>query len=258
MFIDSHVHFDGFVADGSFGSLIENARAAEVSGMVAVGGSPEANLLSRKLAEEHADLIVATAGYDRDLAAEGPDLSELRELVADPLVRAVGETGLDYYYVPETAPEQKRLFAENLALAAEFDKPAIVHSRDADEDTLAILADYVRDRRGNAGKAGVLHCFTRELPFARKVLDLGLYISFSGIVTFRNADMLREVAAYVPLDRMLIETDSPYLAPVPQRGKRNEPAFVVHVANELAKQKGCSLECVAKSTAENARALFSI
>jgi TatD DNase family protein len=258
MFIDSHVHFDRFVKDGSFEELMRSAREANVHEMVAIGGNPEANALSLKLAEDHPGRIFGCAGYDRDEAAGSYDLAELRGYIEDPLVKAVGETGLDYYYTAETAPEQKTLFAENLALAAEFRKPVVVHTRDADEDTVALLTDYARDWPDDPGRLGVLHCFTRDTAFARQVLDLGLMISFSGIVTFANADALREVVQYVPDDRLLIETDSPYLAPVPMRGKRNEPAFVVHVAKQLAELKGCSIDWMAKLTATNARTLFAL
>ncbi len=133
----------------------------------------------------------------------------------------------------------------------------MVHTRDADEDTVAILQDFTAAWKGDPARLGVLHCFTRDMAFARQVLDMGLMVSFSGIVTFANADPLREVANYVPDDRLLIETDSPYLAPVPMRGNRNEPAFVVHVAKQLAELRGCSVDSVANSTARNARTLFA-
>ncbi len=258
MFIDTHVHFDRFVKEGTFSELMERAHEAEVLEMVAIGGASESNALSLKLATDHPGQIFGCAGYDRDLATDPCDLAALRTFVADPLVKAVGETGLDYYYTAETAVEQKKLFAENLALAVEFEKPVVVHSRDADEDTLAVLRDFSKDWKGDPSRLGVLHCFTRDTAFARRVLDLGLMISFSGIVTFANADPLREVVEYVPDDRLLIETDSPYLAPVPMRGNRNEPAFVVHVANQLAKLKDHSVESMANLTAKNARHLFAL
>jgi TatD DNase family protein len=258
MFIDSHVHFDSFVEKGTFPELLSHTEEAGVLEMVAIGGSSGANALSLKLAQEHPGRIFGCAGYDRDEATEGYDLSELRDFVENPLVKAVGETGLDYYYTAETATEQKKLFAENLALAAEFGKPVVVHTRDADEDTVALLSDYASAWKGDGARLGVLHCFTRDIAFARQVLDLGLLISFSGIVTFANADPLREVVQYVPDDRLLIETDAPYLAPVPMRGQRNEPAFVVHVAKQLAELKGCSLEFIANLTATNARTLFAL
>ena len=258
MFIDSHVHFDRFVKDGSFDELMKNARDEKVLEMVAIGGNPEANALSLKLSKEYPGCIFGCAGYDRDEAETDYDLAGLRSFLQDPLVRAVGETGLDYHYNADTAEEQKRLFAENLALASEFCKPVVVHTRDADADTVALLSDHARSWKGDPARLGVLHCFTRDTGFARQVLDLGLMISFSGIVTFANADALREVVQYVPDDRLLMETDSPYLAPVPMRGKRNEPAFVVHVAKQLADLKGCSIESMANLTAGNARTLFAL
>jgi TatD DNase family protein len=258
MFIDTHVHFDRFVKDGTFSELLEHTTEAQVLEMVAIGGSSEANALSLKLAQEHPGRIFGCAGYDRDLAPEVYDLAELRTYLENPLVKAVGETGLDYYYTAETAVEQKKLFSENLALAAEFKKPVVIHTRDADEDTIAILKDYAKDWSGDAARLGVLHCFTRDTAFARQVLDLGLMVSFSGIVTFANAGPLREVVKYVPDDRLLIETDSPYLAPVPMRGNRNEPAFVVHVAKQLAELRGCSVDFIANLTTENARTLFAL
>ncbi|MDF7809438.1 TatD family hydrolase [Pontiellaceae bacterium B12219] len=258
MFIDSHVHFDRFVKDGTFDEMLANAKEAQVHEMVAIGGSTEANTLSRKLAKDYPGRIFGCAGYDRDLATESCDLAELREFTADPLMKAVGETGLDYYYTADTAAEQQKLFNENLALSVEFKKPVVVHSRDADEDTISILKDFSNAWKGEEGRCGVLHCFTRDTKFARQVLDLGLMISFSGIVTFANADPLREVVQYVPDDRLLIETDSPYLAPVPMRGNPCEPAFVVHTANRLAELKGCSLESLANLTAKNARLLFAL
>ena len=258
MFIDSHVHFDRFVKDGSFEQILSEATEAAVLEMLAIGGTAEANALSLRLAEEHPGHIFGCAGYDRDEATNELDFQALREFVENPLVKAVGETGLDYYYTADTATEQKKLFNENLALAVEFAKPVVVHSRDADDDTVALLKDYADAWKGGEGRCGVLHCFTREKKFARDVLDLGLMISFSGIVTFANADPLREVVQYVPDDRLLIETDSPYLAPVPMRGKRNHPAFVVHVAKQLAELKGCPVESIANLTAKNARSLFAL
>jgi len=286
MFIDTHVHFDRFVKEGTFPEVLEHAQEAKVLEMMAIGGNAPANALSLKLAKEHPGCIFGCAGYDRDEAlarrshgglpiepqnseqgtsnSKGNacsgvvDFALLREQVADPLVKAVGETGLDYYYTAETAAEQKKLFADNLALAVEFEKPVVVHTRDADEDTLSLLKDFAKAWKGDPSRPGVLHCFTRETAFARQMLDLGLMISFSGIVTFANADPLREVAKYVPADRLLIETDSPYLAPVPMRGKRNEPAFVAHVAKELAELRGVSIDSVANSTARNARTLFAL
>ena len=258
MFIDTHVHFDRFVRDGTFEKVLEQAKAEKVFEMVSVGGSADANALSLKLASDYPGTIFGCAGFDRDEALEELDFSTLWNQVGDPLVKAVGETGLDYFYSKETAVAQKELFVKNLAAAVEFKKPVVVHTREADEDTLSILKDFSNDWKGTSDGLGVLHCFTRDVKFARAVLDLGLMISFSGIVTFANADPLRDVVRYVPDDRLLIETDSPYLAPVPMRGNRNEPAFVVHVAKQLAELKGDSVELVAEKTAKNARRLFAL
>jgi TatD DNase family protein len=258
MFIDTHVHFDRFVEDGSFSEVLQHAKDAQVHQMVAVGGSVEANALSLRLAEEYPGRIFGCAGYDRDEAEKELDFAALRGFVSHPLCKAIGETGLDYYYTAETAAKQRVLFSENLALAAEFEKPVVVHSRDADEDTLSLLKDYAAAWKGDPGQLGVLHCFTRDRAFAKAVLDLGLLISFSGILTFSNADPLRKVVEYVPDDRLLVETDSPYLAPVPMRGNRCEPAFVVHTAKRLAELKGCSLDSIANLTSKNAQALFAL
>ncbi len=258
MFIDSHVHFDRFEKDGTLEEILAAAKEAGVHEMVAIGGTAEANERSARLAGEYPGRIFGCAGYDRDEATRELDFSSLRNLLENPMVKAVGETGLDYYYTADTAEAQKTLFSENLALAVEFEKPVVVHSRDADEDTLALLRDFSNAWKGDELCRGVLHCFTRDSTFAKAVLDLGLYVSFSGIVTFNNADALREVVQYVPDDRLLIETDSPYLAPVPMRGNRCEPAYVVHTAEKLADLKGCSVESIANLTAKNARTLFAL
>jgi TatD DNase family protein len=256
VFVDTHVHFDDFQAEGSVADLLTRAKEASVLQMVAVGGSIESNALAINLAREHERRIFATAGLNRDLAKAGYDLAACREQAKDPAVLAIGEVGLDYFYEAEHADAQKKLFGEMLNLSVETQKPVVVHARDADDDTVAMLADFERDWQGAAGRTGVLHCFTREREFARKILDLGLYISFSGIVTFRNADALREVVQYVPDDRLLIETDAPYLAPMPMRGKRNEPAFVPHVAEQIAKIKQTTAQEIGRLTAQNASNLF--
>ena len=258
MFIDTHVHFDRFVRDGSFPAVLQRAKEAKVFEMMAIGGSPAANELALRLAGEHPGRIFAAAGYDRDEAEAPPDFEPLRELLADPFVKAVGEIGLDYYYGKEHAAAQRRLLEEQLALAVEYEKPVVVHTRDADDDTLALLRAFASAWSGDPGRKGVIHCFTRDYAFARAVLDLGFMISFSGIVTFANAEALRETAKRIPGDRLLIETDAPYLAPVPFRGRLNEPALVVHTAERLAEVRGVLLESLAEQTARNARFLFGL
>lgn len=258
MFFDTHVHFDSFVADGSLESILERAKISKVDQLLAVGGSPAANLLSLKLAGEYPCKVFGSVGFDRDLAGAKNDMNLLREQAARPECVAIGETGLDYFYEPERAFAQKELFFQCLETSVEAGKPVIVHTRDADEDTLGMLTEFSKAWNGDAARLGVLHCFTRDVKLAKALLDLGLMISFSGIVTFRNADPLREVAKMVPLDRMLIETDSPYLAPVPHRGKRCEPAFAADTAVRLADLLGISVEAFAEQTMQNAKALFGV
>jgi TatD DNase family protein len=186
---------------------------------------------------------------------EAYQLETLQQLAADSQVVALGETGLDYFYQKD-APLlalQQQSFRQHIQVARQLRKPVIVHTRDARNDTLAILRDeQAQDCRG------VLHCFTEDIDTARVLLDLGFYISFSGIVTFRNADALREVARFVPLDRLLVETDSPYLAPVPYRGKENQPAYVREVAQYLSVLKGVSLAEIAEVTTDNFCSLFGV
>jgi TatD DNase family protein len=258
MFFDTHVHFDDFVKDGSLEQVLARADRADVSKMIAVGGSPEANELAQQLAGAFPKRIYAAAGYDRHLAGPIYDITALRELAAKEETVAIGEIGLDYFYEPEKAKEQQRLLFQCLEAAIHTRKPVIVHTRDADDDTLAILTDFSKHWKGDPAHLGVIHCFTRDERMAKLLLDLGFYISFSGIVTFANADPLREVAKFVPDDRLLIETDAPYLAPVPHRGERCEPAFVVDTAKRLAELRGFTVESLAKTTMENAIQLFGL
>jgi len=256
MFFDTHVHFDDFVKDGSLSAILERAEVSNVWKLLAVGGSPEANELSLKLAGEFPQKIFGSVGYDRHMAGAEYDLAALRELAAKSEVVAIGETGLDYFYEPEKAKEQKELFFQCLEISNEVQKPVIVHTRDADDDTLGMLTDFSKVWKGDPARIGVLHCFTRDEKLARGLLDLGFHISFSGIVTFLNADPLREVAKMIPEDRLLIETDAPYLAPMPHRGKRCEPAFVADTAKRLAEVRGCAVESLANATMQNALHLF--
>ena len=256
-YIDTHLHFDTFAAEGVVAEVLDRARAAGVERMVAIGGSPDANALALRLAGEHPDCIRATIGLDRDEIGKPVDTALLSAHARDPLVAAVGETGLDYHYGPDTREAQRELFSAMLELAADARRPVIVHSRDADDDTLALLADFVARPGVDPALPGVLHCFTGSEAFARKLLDLGFFISFSGIVTFKNAADLRAVARFVPADRLLVETDAPYLAPVPHRGKRNEPAWVVEVVAALASERGDSLQELVHAVWENAKRLFA-
>lgn len=255
-FFDSHAHLDDFAEDGTLPVILAEARQAGVQRMIAIGGSAAANRRAVELARMNAGQVRASVGFDRDAAAESPDWAEADIWLADSHVVAVGETGLDYHYTPETAEAQKALFRANLQRAAGHGLPVVVHTREADEDTVALLGEHAQAWKGEAGRVGVIHCFTGSDALARRLLDLGFYISFSGIVTFKKADELRAVARLVPADRLLVETDAPFLAPVPHRGKRNEPRWVVHVAEALASLRNDTLQDMAERTWVNATQLF--
>ena len=265
-FTDTHVHFDSS-ADATTAS-VQRALEAGVTRLLAVGGNPELNAAAIAAARSFPAQVRLALGLDRDQAGKNYalgirnyELNEERrtkneEPASSLCLAAIGEIGLDFHYHPETREAQCALFAEMLRLGAARDLPVIIHTREADDDTLRVLDEASSKTRQGAGALGVVHCYTGGPEFARQLLDRGLYLSFSGILTFRNADLLREVARLVPADRLLIETDSPFLAPVPKRGQRNEPAFVVHVAELLATLRGVSLEQLADQTNANAERLF--
>src|SRR5690606_16152030 len=188
-----------------------------------------------------------------DLAIAAPGVDELVSLARHPKVVAIGETGLDYHYAPESASWQRDSFINHLRAGRAAAVPVVVHTRDARDDTLALIEEYGCRERG-----GVLHCFTETREMARAALDLNYYISFSGIITFRNAAELREVVSYVPLDRMLVETDAPWLAPVPYRGQPNVPGHVLEVAKKVSEIKKLPLERVAEATTANFHRLFQL
>ncbi|MCL6635217.1 MAG: TatD family hydrolase [Peptococcaceae bacterium] len=251
---DTHAHLD----DEDFGAdrdqVIERARAAGVVHVVNVGYDLESSLNSVRLAEKY-DLIYASVGIHPHGAAEaGPGyLEELERLAAHPRVVALGEMGLDYYRDLSPRPVQRRVFQEQLALARKLNLPVIIHDRDAHGDLLEILR---KEGPGPAG--GVMHCYSGSWEMARECLAMGFYISIAGPVTFPHAPKLKEVAARVPPDRLLLETDAPYLTPVPHRGRRNEPAYVFFTAEEIARLRGMKTEDLAGMCAENGRRLFRI
>ena len=241
---DTHAHFEGTADEAA--AALSRAFAAGVTRVMAVGGSESLNAgVARAASAALAPgmpIVYRALGWDRDQA--GKELPDL-DLAG---VAAVGEIGLDYHYSPETRKGQMDLMARQLELASARRLPVVIHTRDADDDTLGLLREIP--------SKGVIHCFTGTPPFCRALLDLGFYVSISGIVTFRAADNVRESALVVPDDRLLVETDSPFLAPVPLRGQANEPAFVVRTAEFLAKLRGTSLESLAALTTENALSLF--
>ena len=260
---DSHVHFDGFGGvPGGSSAVIERAMLAGVRWMVAVGGSADANKAALEVSSRFRNSVWPAVGYDRHCAGCDCDLKVLAELATKGeggvLPVAIGEIGLDFHYSPESAGEQQKLFASQLAIARDHELPVIVHTREADEETLSLLTRYSEECGDRNGRIGVLHCFAGDIKFARRVLDCGFHISFSGIATFRNAESVRDAIRIVPRERLLIETDSPFLAPVPNRGKPNEPANLCHVAEVVAASMGCPVEEVADIATSNAKRLFGI
>ena len=254
MLIDSHCHLDRLdlaAHGGSLDAALDAARAVGVGHFLCIGVSADNASTVKSLAERYADVDCSVGVHPLDLepGAE-PALDWLLSELAHPKVVAIGETGLDYHYEPASAALQQASFRLHLEAARITGKPVIVHTREARADTLALL------REAALPQAGVLHCFTEDWQMARAALDIGFYISLSGIVTFRNAEALREVARQVPSDRLLVETDSPYLAPVPHRGKPNLPQYVREVAEYLAVLRGVSYETLAEQTTSNFRRLF--
>ena len=263
MFVDSHCHL-------SFPEL--SSQLDEIRAAMAQAGVDRALCICTTL-EEFEDVHALACRYDNFWASAGvhpdnegvtePTVDKLLELAAMPKVVAIGETGLDYYQMDERKGGrsvadlewQRERFRTHIRAARQCGKPLIIHTRSASDDTVAILREEGED--GSPGAAGgVFHCFTETAAVARAALDLGFYISFSGILTFKTAADLREVAKFVPLDRMLIETDSPYLAPVPYRGKTNNPSYVPYVAKQIAELRGMTMEAVGAITSRNFEALF--
>jgi TatD DNase family protein len=254
--IDSHAHIQGKEYTGETAAVIQRAVEAGVEQIIVVGGAGDmsSNTAAVALAESCANLYATVGMHPHDAKDVGEEeLQQLKKLVAYPKVIAVGETGLDYYYNHSPREVQRRVFAQFIGLAKETGLPLVVHERDATSEAVELL------RSEGAGKIrGVIHCFTGNYDAACAYLDLGFYLSFTGIITFKNAEPLRDVVRKVPLDKMFVETDSPYLTPVPHRGRRNEPAFVRFVAATIATVKGLNIEEVARVTTNNVRALFRI
>lgn len=256
MLVDSHCHLDRLdlsACGGSLQAALDAARARGVGHFLCIGVSAANAAAVKQVAEQYSDVHCSVGVHPLDLepGAE-PALDWLLSELAHPRVVAIGETGLDYHYEPEAAALQQASFALHLEAANITGKPVIVHTREARADTLTLL------REAALPQAGVLHCFTEDWEMARAALDLGFYISLSGIVTFRNAEALRDVARQIPSDRLLVETDAPYLAPVPHRGKPNLPQYVREVAEYLAVLRGVSYETLVEQTGENFFRLFPL
>lgn len=251
MLVDSHCHldFDDLVADlpGVFSRMAGN----DVAAAVCIGVNLEDWPKVRALAESDARLFATVGVHPEYSEAEEATVAKLCELAAHPKVIAIGETGLDYYWQKDAPEWQRERFRVHIRAARQLGLPLVIHTREAATDTLRLMRE-----EGAAEVGGIMHCFTESWEVASAALDLGFHLSFSGIVTFRNAAQVREVAQKAPLDRILVETDAPYLAPVPYRGKRNEPAYVRHVAEEVARLRGLTFAEVARATTENFCRLF--
>lgn len=251
---DTHAHLNDTGYNNDRDEMIQRARQAGVVHIVNVGFNLASSRESLKLADTY-DLIYAAVGiHPHDAAEAGPGyLEELEKMASHPRVVAIGEIGLDYYRDLSPRPVQRKVFTEQMALAKKLQKPIIIHDRDAHGELMDILR---KERLGPAG--GVMHCYSGSREMARECLAMGFYISIAGPVTFSNAARLKEVAASVPPDRLLIETDAPYLTPVPYRGKRNEPAHVLYTAQEVARLRGIKTEDLARICTENGRKFFRI
>jgi TatD DNase family protein len=254
MLIDTHTHLDDTCYDADRDATIERARQAGVGAFVTIGCDLATSKSAVALAGHHSDIYASIGVHPHEVKhiADGW-YDEFRRLAQHEKVVAYGEIGLDYHYNHSPPKEQRERFREQVQLARELRLPVIIHTREAQEDTISILREEKASEVG-----GVFHCFSGDAWLAKDALDLGFYLSFSGILTFNNAAMLRDIARQTPLDRVLIETDCPYLTPVPHRGKRNEPAFVSHVANQLAEiHPELSLQQISAATTENAKRLFT-
>lgn len=254
MFVDSHCHLDRLELDKlqmTLEQVVSFAEQQQIQHMLCVCVSlAEFEQMARKV--ELFPMVSISCGEHPLHQHDKVDPEQLLSLCSLSKVVAVGETGLDYFYSPESKLSQQEAFVSHIEVANKVDKPLIIHTRDARQDTLALMHSYHAEKCG-----GVLHCFTESWEMAKSALDMGFYISISGIMTFRNADELRDVVRKLPLDRLLIETDAPYLSPVPYRGKTNQPAYVAAVAKAIAEVRGISLEMLAQTTTDNFFNLFS-
>ncbi len=254
MLTDSHAHLDMKVFDEDREKVIQDAMANGVSRIITVGIDLDSSTKALDLAKRYPS-VFATVGchpHDADQCS-GEALKRMADLTSDPKIVAWGEIGLDFYREYSSSENQVRIFKQQLGMAEDLGLPVIIHDRDAHEQIFAILK-----KMGQREKPGVIHCFSGNRELADAFLALGFYISIPGTVTYKKASVVKEVAASIPLERMLVETDAPFLAPTPSRGKRNEPAFVVHTAREIARLRNMPFEEVAIQTSTNARDLFGL
>ena len=252
--IDSHAHLTDKRLRSDLEGVLLRAAEAEVQVIVTVGTDPADNRAVATLVDQVPGVVGTVGVHPHDAKVVTDEvLAEMAELAAAPRIVAIGETGLDFYRDLSPRDRQEMAFVQQIHLARELSLPLVVHSRDAHERTLAIL-----ERESGGEVRGVMHCFSGDMAIARRVLALGMHIGIAGPVTYPKSEKLQQVATHVPLERLLVETDCPYLAPQRYRGKRNEPAYVMYVAEEIARLRGLSFDEVARATADNAAALFGI
>jgi TatD DNase family protein len=251
MLVDSHCHLDFPEFSGKIDQIIDSMSSNRVMYALCASISLERFPAMLALVDAYPQFFASVGVHPDTQAGADPDVGTLVELAGHPKVVAIGETGLDYYRIKGDLEWQRERFRTHIRAACETGKPLIIHTRSAAEDTLRLMREEGAEQVG-----GVMHCFTESLETAEAAMAMGFHISFSGIVSFKNARELKEVARRIPLDRMLVETDSPYLAPSPHRGKTNEPAYVLHVAEEIARLRGISLAEVAEITTRNFFRLF--
>ena len=255
MLIDSHAHLDDLRYDTDRDNVLQRAQTAGIEAIVTIGCDLATSQAAVALAHAHPNIFATIGVHPHEAKEIGEGWYEsFRSLAQHPKVVAYGEIGLDYHYDHSPREIQRQRFREQIHLARELALPLVIHTREAQEDTVKILRE-----EGAVDVGGVFHCFSGDMWLAKDALDLGFYLSFSGVLTFKNATMLRDIAKTVPLDRLMVETDCPYLAPIPYRGKRNEPAYVQYVAETLAEIRGNgSVESIARATVENTKRVFRI
>jgi TatD DNase family protein len=252
MLVDSHCHLDYAPMADDLAGTVARARSAGVGAMLTIGTKLRDFPKVRAIAESNDSIYCSVGIHPHEAQNEAADAARLVELARHPKVVGIGETGLDYYYDKSPREQQQANFRAHMRAASETGLPLIVHTRDAEEDTAAMIATGLRE----GPLKGVLHCFTSSQRLARQAIEMGFYISISGIITFKNAEDLRQTVRGLPLDRLLVETDSPYLAPVPMRGKPCEPAYVAHTAAKVAELKGVGLDELTRATTANFFRLF--
>jgi TatD DNase family protein len=254
MLIDSHAHLDMDDFDGDRDKVLERAAQCGITHIITMGIDRASSVASLKLSQKY-DFVYSAVGYHPHSAdgCETEDLDTLISMTSEPEIVAWGEIGLDYYRGYSSPEAQQRVFSRQLEIADDLGLPVIIHDREAHKEVFEMLK-----KMGKGEKKGVIHCFSGDIDLAMAFLDLGYYISIPGTVTYKKAYHVKEVASAIPLESMLIETDAPFLAPVPKRGKRNEPAFVSFTAREIARLRNIDFEEVARRTSENAKSLFGL